>query len=199
MTFRSLFQAGWWGRSRENLTFHPKLQKEHFPKELLQIFSMSNTNYTTQMSWTKCFCRSLQCPSGQKIWKQTCHVQSKWLGEKGEKCQTCKVLTADPKGKRQTSRNKNFEGFRAVFMNYFLLFLSTFLVNKITVDPVGLPYGVLSLLKNRMGRKNLIMGTFEAGSKTGPGWKWPCIGHHPREARFLVEFLFTVKFVLPEG
>ena len=59
-------------------------------------------------------------------------------GGKGEKCQTCKVLTADPKGKRPTSRNKNFEGFRAVFKNYFLLFFSTFLVNKITVDPVDL-------------------------------------------------------------
>ena len=34
-------------------------------------------------------------------------------GEKGEKCQTCKGLTADPKGKRPTSRCKNFAGLKS--------------------------------------------------------------------------------------
>ena len=61
-----------------------------------------------------------------------------------------------------------------MFMNYFLLFFSTFLVNKITVDPVDLStyHPTFYYLKNRMGWKNLMMGAFEAGSKTGPEGNW---------------------------
>ena len=61
-----------------------------------------------------------------------------------------------------------------MFMNYFLLFFSPFLVNKITVDPVDLStyHPTFYYLKNRMGWKNLMMGAFEAGSKTGPEGNW---------------------------